>query len=117
MNEGWEQRWHPLRREWVVYSAHRNHRPWVGRTEEAVAVELEYDPSCYLCPRNERAGGYRNPDYDGIFIFDNDHPVVAAHAPPVENIGFYRRGRADGLARVICYHPRHDLSLTQMRRR
>jgi UDPglucose--hexose-1-phosphate uridylyltransferase len=113
----WEQRWHPLREEWVIVAAHRQSRPWSG---ERVAPRRErpaaYDPSCYLCPGNPRVSGAVNPSYTGTFVFDNDHPCVgpaapdglAAPEPP------FRNARADGLARVVCYSPRHDLTLAEL---
>ncbi|MDX9753839.1 MAG: galactose-1-phosphate uridylyltransferase [bacterium] len=111
----WEQRWHPLWREWVIYSAHRNQRPWSGAQARLGSSAPEYDPTCYLCPGNKRIHGHRNPDYDGIFIFDNDHPVVGKDAPPVElGQGVRCRRRADGIARVVCYDPRHNVTLSEM---
>ncbi len=111
----WEQRWHPLRREWVVYSAHRNDRPWDGKREPPPPPAPAYEPSCYLCPGNKRIHGDVNPSYRDVFIFDNDHPVVGSGAPPVETgEGFYRRERASGLARVICYDPRHNVNMTDL---
>ena len=115
----WEQRWHPLRREWVVYSAHRNTRPWVGAAEAAPARLPVYDEHCYLCPGNKRVRGQVNPHYEDIFVFDNDHPVVGREAPRIEphtGAGLYRRRRADGVARVICYDPRHNVSVADIPR-
>ena len=105
----WEQRWHPLREEWVVVAAHRQHRPWTGGTVAALpaAALPAYDPDCYLCPGNARVGGARNPRYDGTFVFDNDHPCVGPAAPrtPVEPPAPYRVAPADGQARVVCFSP------------
>ena len=57
----WEQRWHPLREEWVVVAAHRQNRPWTGGTVAAPATTRPpYAPDCYLCPGNARVGGARN---------------------------------------------------------
>lgn len=71
----WEQRWHPLREEWVIITAHRNQRPWTGDTVDRSANAVPaYDPECYLCPGNARVHGHRNPPYDDIFVFDNDLP-------------------------------------------
>ncbi len=114
----WEQRWHPLREEWVVVSAHRMTRPWSGEVHEEDAPPPAYDPECHFCPGNERIGGERNPDYDGIHAFDNDHPCVGAEAPrELETpAGIYRSRVADGLARVVCYHPRHDLTMAELTR-
>ena len=112
----WHKRWHPLRQTWVVYAGHRNNRPWnVGKQEHKQVHKPHHDPSCYLCAGNERVGGFKNPDYEDIFIFDNDHPVVGPLAPEVENNhSFYQKEKAFGLARVICYSPRHDLTMAEM---
>ena len=78
----WEQRWHPLREEWVIVAAHRNNRPWVGETVEGPARRIpDYVADCPLCPGNTRVSGARNPDYTGIFVFDNDMPCVGPKAP------------------------------------
>src|SRR5678816_4743719 len=77
----WEKRWHPLRREWVVYAAHRNSRPWSFDKKESVIDAPEFDPGCYLCPGNRRISGKQNPDYADVFIFENDHPVVGLNSP------------------------------------
>jgi len=62
-----------------------------------------------------RVGGHKNPDYEDIFIFDNDHPVVGAEAPQIpKSDSFYAKESAFGLARVICYSPRHDLTMAEM---
>ena len=112
----WEQRWHPLRQEWIVYAAHRNARPWLGLTEEHQSNTPAYDPECYLCPRNKRHNGKINPDYKDTFIFDNDHPVVGDGAPDVSisDDPLFRKRRASGIARVVCYDPRHNITLTDM---
>ena len=78
----WEERWHPLREEWVVVAAHRQNRPWSGETlEHDHGSTPDYVDDCYLCPRNERVGGLRNDDYTGIYVFDNDLPCVGPNAP------------------------------------
>ncbi len=110
----WERRWHPLRREWVLYAAHRNSRPWTGEIENPPDPIPPYDPDCYLCPRNNRVGGAVNPAYDQVFVFDNDHPVVGLNAPNVENEGFYERGPASGIARVVCFDPRHNVTVPDL---
>lgn len=112
----WEKRWHPLRREWVTYAAHRNSRPW---TTSKVKIERPeapaYDPTCYLCPTNQRVSGNFNPDYKGVYIFENDHPVVGFHAPEVApSEGFYKKESAKGIAKVICYDPRHHVTLSEV---
>jgi len=112
----WEQRWHPLRREWVILASHRDARPWSGlRGERAEASEPRFDPTCYLCPGNARVGGAKNPAYEGIFTFTNDHPPVGPAAREVHfDDGLYRVEPASGLSRVMCYSPRHDLALCRL---
>lgn len=115
----WEQRWHPLRREWVIISSHRNERPWQGeRVNEAERARLPaYVPDCSLCPGNVRSSGQRNERYSGVFVFDNDHPCVGPEAPsrpPPPPAAVYRNSAAHGCARVVCYTPRHDLTLAQL---
>jgi UDPglucose--hexose-1-phosphate uridylyltransferase len=113
------RRYNPLRREWILVSPHRAERPWQGQVEELPREERpSYDPQCYLCPGNERAGGVRNPDYGSTFVFDNDFPALLPAVPE----GEYKRGglvlaRSErGTCRVVCYSPRHDLSLSNMDR-
>ena len=112
----WEERWHPLREEWVIVAAHRQHRPWTGETvESAPPPPPAHDPRCHLCPRNTRISGAQNPDYTGTFVFDNDHPCVGPDAPQaVAPPPPYQARRADGVARVVCFSPRHDLTLAEM---
>ncbi|RIK41117.1 MAG: galactose-1-phosphate uridylyltransferase [Chloroflexi bacterium] len=113
----WEQRWHPLREEWVIMAAHRQNRPWSGETMAARAAPIPaYDPICYLCPGNLRVSGQRNPDYTQTYVFDNDHPCVGFDAP-VELAapeGIYRNRPATGIARVVCYSPQHNLTLAEL---
>lgn len=116
----WEKRWHPLRREWVVYAAHRNNRPWNFDRKQAIASSPTYDPGCYLCPGNTRISGKKNPDPYDVFIFENDHPVVGLEAPAVPagfdslHDGLYRREKAKGIAKVVCYDPRHNVTLNDV---
>ena len=113
----WEQRWHPLREEWVVVSAHRQDRPWQGeRAAGPPAPVPDYVESCYFCPRNQRVSGARNPDYTSIFVFDNDHPCVGPGAPQhlAPPPGIYRNAPATGVARVVCYTPKHNLTLAEL---
>ena len=113
----WEQRWHPLREEWVIVAAHRQSRPWAGAEVTAQALRpAAFDPACYLCPGNARVGGAVNPQYTGTFVFDNDHPCVGEHAlrELQRAPGMYRNRPAAGVARVVCYSPRHDLTLARL---
>src|SRR6187551_2247837 len=113
----WEERWHPLREEWVIVAAHRQSRPWSGAEVGARAKKpASFDPACFLCPGNPRVSGAVNPSYAGTFVFDNDHPCVGANAPRelVPPPGIYRNRPATGIARVVCYSPRHDLTLAEL---
>jgi UDPglucose--hexose-1-phosphate uridylyltransferase len=114
-----EERWHPLRREWVVISSNRSNRPWLGETVDDSRAELPHHVAdCYLCAGNTRVSGQTNPNYDSVYVFDNDHPCVSPSAPEVEasNLEIYKSRRADGVARVVCYTPRHDLTLADLPR-
>ena len=113
----WEQRWHPLREEWVVVAAHRQDRPWHGeRATISAPAAPEYAENCYFCPRNVRISGARNPDYHSVFVFDNDHPCVGVEAPRSLEIppGIYRNAPATGAARVVSYTPKHNLTLAEL---
>ncbi len=110
----WEERWHPLREEWIIVAAHRQNRPWSGNEidRESLAIP-EYVPDCYLCPGNARVSGRCNPQYTDTFVFDNDHPCVGPDAPQDLSppAGIYQNRPATGIARVVCYSPRHDQTL------
>lgn len=113
----WEQRWNPLRREWVVLAAHRQERPWSGEIVERSAEPLpEYVSDCYLCPGNRRVSGAVNPAYTATFVFDNDHPSLSPRAPTELEAppGIYRNRPAHGICRVICYSPKHNLSPAEL---
>lgn len=115
--EKWEERWHPLREEWVIIAAHRQNRPWSGETLVHAEDEIpEYVEDCYLCPGNPRVSGKENPPYDSVFVFDNDHPCVGENAPEdlAKPAGIYRNRTADGIARVVCYSPKHNLTLAEL---
>jgi UDPglucose--hexose-1-phosphate uridylyltransferase len=113
----WEERWHPLREEWVIIAAHRQNRPWIGQmvgtNEQAIP---DYLPDCYLCPSNHRVSGAVNPRYEQTYVFDNDHPCVGPDAPVglVTPPAPYKVRSAQGYARVVCYSPHHNLTLAEM---
>ncbi len=110
----WEQRWHPLREEWVLFTAHRGGRPWIGDTyPPSEDIPPAYDPSCALCPGNQRLHG-RNPPYTGAFWFTNDLPCFAPDAPLPEGDDFYRTRPALGTAEVVCYHPDHSKTFVDL---
>lgn len=110
------RRFNPLTGEWVLVSPHRAKRPWQGgreKVEEAGAVE--YDPGCYLCPGNKRVTGDLNPDYSGTFVFQNDFAAMTPETPEGGNDDELTRFHSvRGTARVLCYSPRHDLTLAMM---
>jgi UDPglucose--hexose-1-phosphate uridylyltransferase len=113
----WEERWHPLREEWVIVAAHRQNRPWNGEIVEREEVALPtHVADCYLCPGNVRVSGRKNDPYHSTFVFDNDHPCVGFGAPeelPAPG-GIYRNRPATGLSRVVCYSPHHNVALAEL---
>ncbi len=115
------RRYNPLTGEWVQVSPHRLQRPWQGQIEDLPDDERPaYDPKCYLCPGNERAGGARNPDYGDTFVFTNDYAAVLPDVPSLDEPPaggpeqLLRAQTVPGTARVICFSPRHDLTLPEM---
>ncbi len=122
------RRRNPLTGEWVLVSPHRTKRPWQGQMEKPVEpVALSYDPGCYLCPGNERAGGYRNPAYTSTFVFDNDFAALLPNGPDVVSGTGADRPEANsgedgllvaecesGICRVVCFSPHHHLTLARL---
>lgn len=111
------RRYNPLNGEWVLVSPHRSKRPWQGQQEATEADQRPaYDPTCYLCPGNVRANGEVNPAYTGTFVFDNDFAALLPDtAVGHVNVGGLLRAEAEsGVGRVICFSPRHDLTLPEM---
>lgn len=107
----------PLRDQWVLVSPHRMKRPWQGQTEAPPRDDKPaYDPSCYLCPGNERAGGHRNPAYEGTFVFTNDFPALLPDVPsaPAGGDPLFQLDAVPGTCRVLCYSPRHDLTFCEL---
>ena len=111
------RRHNPLLDEWVLVSPHRLERPWQGQLEtEGREVRLAYDAACYLCPGNVRAHGERNPAYKTTFAFDNDFPALLPEreAPAAGGGELLVSEPAAGRCRVLCFSPRHDLTLAEM---
>lgn len=111
------RRLNPLTGEWVLVSPHRTSRPWQGQVEKTRdALRPHYDPSCYLCPGNERANGERNPPYEGVFAFDNDFAALTMQTAEVnfDQDGLLTARGELGRCRVLCFSPRHDLTLSRM---
>jgi UDPglucose--hexose-1-phosphate uridylyltransferase len=110
------RRYNPLADEWVLVSAGRTQRPWQGSRETAVVEgRPPYDPTCYLCPGNSRAGGSTNPGYEGTFVFTNDFAALRpdSESRRVEDGLLLAEGER-GTCRVVCFSPRHDLTLARM---
>ena len=111
------RRLNQLTREWVLVSPHRTKRPWLGRVETpTVADSPSYDPTCYLCPGNARADGARNPKYGSTFVFDNDFAALLPDAGEfaVDQGGLLVARAEKGICRVMCFSPRHDLTIPRM---
>ena len=119
LTEDPHRRLNALTNEWVLVSPHRTTRPWQGEVAQLpTASEPTYDPNCYLCPGNARAGGIRNPAYTTTFVFENDFaalkPQVSRDRLDVEGRGLLVAEGEPGICRVICFSPRHDLTLATM---
>lgn len=114
------RRFNPLTQEWVLVSPHRARRPWQGQVEKAPPANLpQYDPSCYLCPGNERAGGVKNPAYTETFAFTNDFAALLPDAGAKDESPSHALFTAEpemGMCKVVCFSPRHDLTLPEMPR-
>ena len=114
------RRWNPLRQSWVLVSPHRTQRPWQGEVgQKTVPSAVTFDPQCYLCPGNTRAGGAVNPAYDGVFAFVNDYAALMPEEPSpaeTESSPLLVSKPARGLCKVLCYHPDHSLTLARMTR-
>lgn len=118
--EGPHRRFNPLAREWVLVSPLRTDRPWQGKTEDPPqTAAASYDPQCYLCPGNARAGGVRNPSYTSTFVFDNDFAALRPGTPAGElnDHGLMVARSESGICRVVCFSERHDLTLALMTER
>ncbi|MGB7406255.1 MAG: UDP-glucose--hexose-1-phosphate uridylyltransferase [Pacificimonas sp.] len=109
------RRYDPLAGRWVLVSPHRLERPWQGAAETTADIRPSHDPDCYLCPGNTRANGAKNPDYEGVWLFDNDFPALlldnegGATADPL-----FRSEPARGSARVLCFSPNHAKTLPDL---
>src|SRR5947209_2553043 len=113
------RRFNPLTRDSVLVSPHRTQRPWQGAVEAVpVADRPQYDPDCYLCPGNQRAGGVRNSAYTSTYVFENDFAALKKNVPDnrvdLGNQGLLVSQGESGICRVMCFSPRHDLTLSTM---
>ncbi|MES1257753.1 MAG: UDP-glucose--hexose-1-phosphate uridylyltransferase [Acidobacteriota bacterium] len=117
LNTNPHRRFNPLTREWILVSPQRAQRPWQGQVESvSPPASLSYDPACYLCPGNLRAGGVRNPAYHTTFVFGNDFAALRPDTPAWEagEGGLLHAVSETGICRVVCFSPRHDLTLARM---
>jgi UDPglucose--hexose-1-phosphate uridylyltransferase len=111
------RRYNPLSGEWVLVSPHRTQRPWQGQVERSAPEQRPaYDPQCYLCPGNARAGGAANPSYEQTFVFTNDYAALLPDTPEgtFDRDGLLHAELARGTCRVVCFSPRHDLTIAEM---
>jgi UDPglucose--hexose-1-phosphate uridylyltransferase len=114
---GPHRRLNQLTGEWLLVSPNRTTRPWQGQLEETTrSARPAYDKDCYLCPGNTRAAGAVTPAYTSTFVFDNDFaallpdPVDSCRSPDALLVAKSERG----ICRVMCFDPRHDLTLGAM---
>jgi UDPglucose--hexose-1-phosphate uridylyltransferase len=113
------RRWNPLKREWTLVSPHRTQRPWQGQTETTTRpVSISYDPGCYLCPGNVRAGGELTPEYKDTFVFENDYAALTHDIAETKlnlGSGLMQATTERGICRVLCFDPHHDRTLATMK--
>src|SRR5260370_36987360 len=116
-NQDPRRRLNPLTRDWVLVSPHRTDRPWQGQLEKpTVETQSEYDPTCYLCPGNPRAGGVRNPQYTTTFVFDNDFAALKSNTPHerFDREGLLVAESEPAICRVVCFSPKHNLTIAKL---
>lgn len=116
LSEYSHRRYNALTGEWVQVSPHRTKRPWQGQ-EEKVSEEIrpQHDAKCYLCPGNERAGGSQNPEYTSTNVFTNDFAAINQEVEELAvDEGLLKAKTEKGICKVVCFSPRHDLTLPEM---
>lgn len=112
-------RFNPLTGEWILVSPHRTQRPWQGDVSPDLNQgEKTYDPRCYLCPGNTRAGGTQNPVYRDTFVFTNDYSALLENVPgfSIDEGSLLKAKRERGICRVVCFSPVHNVRLSLMSR-
>ncbi|WP_010519639.1 UDP-glucose--hexose-1-phosphate uridylyltransferase [Croceivirga radicis] len=115
-NEHPHRRYNILTGEWVLVSPHRTKRPWQGKQEKIPETKRpKYDPTCYLCPGNTRAGGEQTPKYESVYSFTNDFSALLADTPNIlEEDGLLKAQGETGICKVVCFSPDHSLTLPLM---
>ncbi|MBN1597385.1 MAG: UDP-glucose--hexose-1-phosphate uridylyltransferase [Bacteroidales bacterium] len=111
------RRYNPLTGDWVLVSPHRSQRPWQGQVEKITEQKRpKYEPDCYLCPGNKRAGGSKNPKYKNTFVFTNDFSALIKDTPDGLNkdADLFKAKSEKGICRVICFSPNHNLTIPEM---
>lgn len=112
------RRYNPLLDEWILVSPQRANRPWQGQTEGRTEEHLPaHDENCYLCPGNVRVNGERNPEYESVYVFNNDFGSLMKEEvdTSVESAGFFTLQPERGINRVICFSDNHSLTLPEMK--
>ena len=115
-NEHPHRRYNILTGEWVLVSPHRTKRPWQGKQEKLPETKRpNYDPTCYLCPGNTRAGGEQTPNYESVYSFINDFSALLADTSNIlEEDGLLKAQGETGICKVVCFSPDHSLTLPLM---
>ena len=115
-NEHPHRRYNILTGEWVLVSPHRTKRPWQGKQEKIPETKRpKYDPTCYLCPGNTRAGGEQTPKYESVYSFTNDFSALLVDTPNIlEEDGLLKAQGETGICKVVCFSPDHSLTLPLM---
>lgn len=111
------RRFNPLANEWVIVSPHRINRPWRGQVEKPTEKELPvYDKNCYLCPGNTRSTGIKNPKYTNTYVFTNDFQAIflSSHLLSQSKDPLFKISSISGTCRVVCFSPRHNITLSEM---
>jgi UDPglucose--hexose-1-phosphate uridylyltransferase len=110
------RRYNPLADKWVLVSPQRITRPWQGEEHAADPAPPAYDPTCYLCPGNQRVTGESNPNYTGVHLFANDFPALLSDGAVTATSGLLQSESVRGECRVLCFSPDHGKSLPQLSR-
>lgn len=111
------RRYNPLTDKWIIVSPHRTERPWSGIDETSLHVALpSYDEHCFLCPNNTRASGNINPDYQDVYLFQNDYSALLPERFDIypTNNPLFKIEPVSGVCRVLCFSPDHSKTLPEL---